>query len=234
MVGRIRCLAVLAAATAAVATGCGGAHGHRPAPTATAGRAPAHRQLDAPLTSRLQRALDEARHDAGIPGASAAVLIRGGALWSGTSGVADARTHAPVTPDTLFEAGSVTKTLVAALVLKLSDRGVLGLDDHLARWVPRFPEADRITIRQLLDHTAGTKDFLGIAAFARAQERAGQDAVWDPRRTLRYVREPLGPPGAQWAYSNTDYILLGLVVERATHSTVARQLHRRLLPRRRF
>ena len=178
----------------------------------------------------LQRTLDEARREADIPGASAAVLVPGEGLWVGTSGVADVRSRQPVTRRTLFAPGSITKTIVSALVLKLAEQDVLSLDDRLARWVPDFPNATRITIRQLLNHTAGTADFVGMPAFERALQRS-PDAVWTPERTLRYVPEPAGEPGAQWSYSSTDYILLGLVIERATGSTAARELHRRLLPR---
>jgi D-alanyl-D-alanine carboxypeptidase len=178
----------------------------------------------------FQHALDTARASIDSPGASAAVLIPGQPLWAGTSGFADVRSHRRVTPGALFEIASVTKTLTAALVLKLTERHVLSLDDHLSRWVPEFPNADRITLRELLAHTAGTRDFHTVA-FDRAQRRAGPDSTWPAERTLHYATRPIGGPGRQWSYSNTDYLLLGLVIERATHSTIAEQLHRRLLPR---
>ena len=162
------------------------------------------------------------------------MLLPGRGLWVGSSGLADTHGRTPVTTDTLFEIGSVTKPLTAALVLRLAERHALTLDDRLARWVPGFPRAQRITVRQLLNHTAGTRDFLTVPAFARAQRRAGPDSVWRPQRTLRYATRSIGSPGHQWEYSNTDYLLLGLVVERATHSTFATQLHRHLLPHRSF
>jgi D-alanyl-D-alanine carboxypeptidase len=139
-----------------------------------------------------------------------------------------------VRAETLFEVGSVTKKFVAALVLRLAEDGVLGLDDRLSRWVPEFPDARRITLRQLLSHTAGTADFVTDGRFLAAQRRRGLAAGWTPRQLMRYVPEALAKPGERWHYSNTNYLLLGLVIERATRSTVGRELHRRLLPRATF
>jgi D-alanyl-D-alanine carboxypeptidase len=110
---------------------------------------------------------------------------------------------------------------------------VLDLDDHLSRWVPEFPNSRLITLRQLLNHTSGTANFTDDPAFAAAQQRS-PNARWTPRRTLRYGQHADWPPGETWDYSNTNYILAGLVIERATRSTVARELHRRLLRRPEF
>ena len=233
MAGRARWLGILVAVAAVAGAGCGGAAKHQVAPTPTSAGSSAGGQVDRALAARLQHALDTGRESLQVPGAAAAVVMRDGGLWVGTSGVADRQTRRRVTPDTMFAVASVTKTLTAAVVLKLAEEHVLALDDRLARWVPDFPNADRITLRQLLNHTAGTRDFVTVAAFQRAAMRAGPRRVWRPRRTLRYATDPLGSPGAQWSYSNTDYLLLGLVVERATHSPFAAQLHR-LLPRRAF
>jgi D-alanyl-D-alanine carboxypeptidase len=220
--------AMVVGAASLALIGCGGGASRHSASAGTA--APTSRRADAALATRFQHALDTARASIDSPGASAAVLIPGQPLWAGTSGFADVRSHRRVTPGALFEIASVTKTLTAALVLKLTERHVLSLDDHLSRWVPEFPNADRITLRELLAHTAGTRDFFTVA-FDRAQRRAGPDSTWPAERTLHYATRPIGGPGRQWSYSNTDYLLLGLVIERATHSTIAEQLHRRLLPR---
>jgi D-alanyl-D-alanine carboxypeptidase len=219
------CALVVAAAGAGV--GCGGAKSpDTPARSEAA-------EVASVTPRKLQRALDAAREGMQVPGASAAVQLPGQRLWVGTSGVTDVRTRNRVTPDTLFAIASVTKTLTAALVLTLAEQRVLSLDDRLSRWVPDFPDADRITLRQLLNHTAGTQDLAAVEAFDRAVRRRGPDAVWRPRRTLRFATSPVGEPGEQWSYSTTGYLLLGLVVERATRSSFAAELHR-LLPRRSF
>jgi D-alanyl-D-alanine carboxypeptidase len=186
------------------------------------------------VAERFQRTLDRVRREQEIPGAAAAVVIPGEGVWVGASGLADVRTREPVRAETVFEVGSVTKTFVAALVLKLAADGVVGLDDRLSRWVPEFPGSGRLTLRQLLNHTSGLADYVTDGRFLAAQRRRGLAAVWTPQQLVRYVPEPLAKPGERWHYSNTNYLLLGLAIERATRSTVGRQLHRRLLPRSAF
>ena len=223
-------LAGLLAAAVAGAIGCGGGSPARDEPDRAA-QSPARTQpsgFDADLATRLQSTLEGVREHQELPGASAAVVIPGTGIWTGSVGEADADSHQPVTERTLFAAGSITKTFVAALMLKLAEDDVLDLDDPLSHWVPEFPGSRRITLRQLLNHTSGTRDFANQDAFWKAQLR-DDDVVWTPRRTLRYAPPNASDPGEEWSYSSTNYILAGLVIERATHSTVARQLHRRLL-----
>ena len=231
MIGSLSWPAIVGVAALLVA-GCG----ERSDPTPTAcgpGRAAAPdrpRGVDAAAARRLQGTLDRVRREQELPGAAAAVVV-GECLWVGVSGLADVSTREPVRSTTLFAAASVTKPFVAALVLTLVEEGVLGLDDRLSRWVPGFPGSRGVTLRQLLNHTAGTADFVTDGRFLAAQRRRGLAAGWTPQQLLRYVPEPLARPGERWIYSNTNYVLLGLVIERATDSTVGRELHRRLLPR---
>jgi D-alanyl-D-alanine carboxypeptidase len=220
---------------ALLVAGCG--DGSPPGPTAcgSSGSA-AHdppRGFDRAAARRLQGTLDRVRREQELPGAAAAI-VGPGCVWVGASGLADVHRREPVRAEALFQAGSITKTFVAALVLKLAEDGVLSLDDRLSRWVPASTDSRRITLRQLLNHTAGTADFLTHPRFLAAQRRRGLAAAWTPQQLLRYVPEPLAKPGERWNYSNTNYLLLGLAIERATHSTVGRELHRRLLPRAMF
>lgn len=225
----------LLAAAVAGAIGCGGDSPPRDQPDHAA-QSPARTQpsgFDADLATRLHATLERVREHQELPGAAAAVVIPGAGVWTGNVGDADAGSHRPVTGRTLFATGSITKTFVAALMLKLAEDHVLELDDPLSRWVPAFPDSRKITLRQLLNHTSGTSDFADQSAFWKAQLR-DDDVVWTPRRTLRYAPKNASDPGEDWSYSSTNYILAGLVIERATHSTVARQLHHRLLKGTRF
>lgn len=211
VVGRLASLIALVGASLAVTFGCGGASSS-PQPADRQGGTPAHSQaagFDPALASRLQKTLDRVREQQEIPGAAAAVVIPGQGVWTGTSGEADTRTHRPVTDHTLFAAGSITKTFVAALMLKLVERDLLDLDEHLSRWVPEFPNSRLITLRQLLNHTSGTEDFTHRTAFGEAQA-SNPNALWSPKRSLRYAQHPDSKPGKDWAYSNTNYILAGL------------------------
>ncbi len=158
------------------------------------------------------------------PGAVAAVVAGGRVVWVGASGLADVRRRVPVRRDTRFAIASVTKPFVAGLVVQLAATGVLGLDDPLSRWVPRFPGARRITLRQLLDQTSGLDDYVTDGRFLAAERRRGPEFEWAPRQLLRYIPSPLAAPGERWNYSNANYLLLGLVVERATHRRLGPQL----------
>ena len=213
----------LVAVLAAVVVGCGGADSGTP----NRGDSGTATSFDRDLGARLQRTLDEQRERYAIPGASAAVIVTGKGLWAGASGKVS-RGGAPVTADTLFNAGSVTKTFVAALVLDLADEGVLRLDDAVARWLPAYPRAGRMTVRQLLNHTSGLADFVDNPAFWEAA-RQRSPKVETVEGVLGFTPAPLFEPGDGWAYSNAGYLLLGRVVERATRSTVGRELNRRLL-----
>jgi D-alanyl-D-alanine carboxypeptidase len=214
------------AATVVLALGCGGGH----SPQAHTASTPSAASTE----KRLQTTLDRVRRQQKLPGAAAAVVFPDGHVWTGTSGLADVSTRQPVRADTLFAVASVTKTFIAALVLQLAEDGAVDLDETLSRWVPTFPNSRRISLRQLLSHTSGLADYVSDGRFLAAQRRHGLDAVWTPKQLLRYVPEPLAAPGERWIYSNTNFLLLGLVIERATHSAVGRELHRRLLPRATF
>jgi D-alanyl-D-alanine carboxypeptidase len=179
--------------------------------------------------------LDEAYREAGVPGASAAVVLPDGTLWTGVAGMAEIGAARAVTPRTAFAAGSVTKTYLAALILKLAEQGQLSLDDRLTRWAPTFPHSRKITVRQLLNHTAGTKDFVDSPALHTAETRFArairnhQDPGWTPEKTLSFVHGSAGVPGRAWRYSNTDYILLGIIVKAVSRTSVNTALQTRLL-----
>ena len=157
-------------------------------------------------------------------------MIPGQGLWSGGSGVADRATKSPVTGRTPFPIASITKTFIAALAIKLAEEGRLRLDDPLARWLPDWPNADRISLRQLLNHTSGVANFEQRidGPYQRAID-AHPAKLWSPQRTLSYARRPEFAPGSRWEYNNANYILAGLAIERATGSSVAHVLRHELL-----
>jgi D-alanyl-D-alanine carboxypeptidase len=177
----------------------------------------------------VQRAADQLVH-AGAPGAAARVDDESG-VRQAASGVADLRTGQPMQPDLHFRVGSATKSFVAALVLKLVSEGTVSLSDTVERWLPEIlPYGDRVTIRQLLNHTAGVPQYTEIVwreLYASPQARF---RTWSPRELVALVAGlPLDfPPGTAWLYSNTGYILLGLIVEASTGAKLDRELARRV------
>ena len=180
------------------------------------------------LGARLQAHLDRYREAAGMPGVSAAIEFSDGSVWLGTSGASDVGVGDPVTPDTAFSFASMTKTFVAAAVLDLVGDGLLALDDPVADLLPDIAIDRRITVHQLLDHTSGLHDFFlgrGIDA-ALQSDRA---AAWTFDQALAYVARPYFAPGTGWRYSNTNYLLLGLAIERLTGQDLATVIRDRFL-----
>src|SRR3954452_21508667 len=180
--------------------GCGGAPHASPSNASRLDR-----QVAPGLAHQLQRVLDQQREVYELPGASAALVIPGVGTWSGGSGVADRRTGRRVTARTTFAIASITKSFMGALALKLAQEGRVSLEEPLSRTVPRWPYADRITLRHLLAQTSGVSRFDGRlgSPIVRAIER-DPGAYWSPRRWLRYARRPSFAPGERWEYNNTN------------------------------
>jgi len=180
--------------------------------------------------------------DRGMPGIALRVERGDEVVFDGAAGFASREQRTPVATTDRFGVGSVTKTFTAALVLQLVDEEALTLDDTVARWladpvVARIPYVDRITIRQLLNHTGGVYDYYDddspFLQDAYLGEGADWARVWTPLEVLAYAdgarHAPYFAPGEGVHYSNTGYVLLGLIVEQATGQGYAERLHARIL-----
>lgn len=185
-------------------------------------------QVQAADRARLQQLLD-ALVAAGAPGALAQFRDEGG-TWNGASGVAELGGQDPVAADGWFRLGSVAKTFTATVILQLTGEGRLGLDDTVERWLPGLvPGGSQITLRQLLHHTSGLHDYtddLHTAAILRDRFKR-----WSPQEVVALAtgHEPSFEPGTSRSYCNTGYILLGMVIEKATASTYDAEISRRIL-----
>jgi D-alanyl-D-alanine carboxypeptidase len=168
---------------------------------------------------------------AGAPGVIA--LVRDGhRTVRAAGGFADLETRRPLRPGDRYRVGSNTKTFVSTVVLQLAGEGRLALTDTVERWLPGLvPGGETITVRQLLNHTSGLPDYApdDDDSFIR-QVLADRRRKWTPQELvgIATARPPLFAPGAAWAYSNTGYILLGLIVEAATGHPLATELRRRI------
>ena len=176
--------------------------------------------LDDATAAALQTALAGIRSSGKYPGISAAAVFPDGSIWTGVSGKAIVSSAALVTTDTLFSIGSISKTFVSALVGRLAQAGKIGLDDPLSKYVPSFPNAANISIRQLLSHTSGIKDLFKVKAISEAII-ADPGATWTADQVLAQIGPQLYAPGTHYYYSNTDYVLLGMVIEKATGQKIA-------------
>lgn len=183
---------------------------------------------DAASAEPLRLAL-ESVVTAGSPGA----LVRvddGTSRTQAAVGLADLRGRVPLRARDRFRAGSITKTFVAVVALQLVREGRLSLDDSVQRWLPGLvPNGRRVTIRQLLAHTSGIADYTADELFLR-RTASEPRRTWTPRELVdRAVRMgPEGSPGERFSYASTNYVLLGLVVERVTGTTAGEQLRRRI------
>jgi D-alanyl-D-alanine carboxypeptidase len=170
---------------------------------------------------------------AGAPGAAALVKDEHG-IQQAASGRADLRSGRPMRPGLTYRAGSVTKPLVATVVLQLVAEGRLSLSDTVERWLPGIlPYGDQVTIRHLLSHTSGVPDYVVEPLVQLYTSPQGRFRAWRPRELVALVADqpPLFPPGTAWSYSNTGYVLAGLIVQVATGNRLGKELDRRILRR---
>ncbi|MFE7772889.1 serine hydrolase domain-containing protein [Streptomyces sp. NPDC057445] len=186
-----------------------------------------------------QRAL-EAAVEAGSPGALAGVARAGQRTWNGEAGVADRTDGRQRRPGDRFRVGSVTKTFVATVILQLEAEGRLGLDDSVERWLPGLVRGNghdgrAVTLRQLLNHTSGIYNYTDDPGFVRTVFGEGFfEHRYDTFRPRDLVRTAMGhkpyfAPGADWHYSNTNYVLAGLVIEKVTGRPYGQEIERRVL-----
>ena len=181
-----------------------------------------------PSDHHLQQALD----DVVAAGATGVVLRIDDARRTKRLVAGDARLEPRVgmRPGARLRVGSVTKTYLATLVLQAAGERRLRLDDTVERWLPGLvPDGEDITLRQLLNHTSGLFDVVEDQDFFRAV-LTDPLREYTPRQLVRIAtaHPPLFEPGDGWGYSNTGYLLLGLVLERATHRSVSQLLRERI------
>jgi D-alanyl-D-alanine carboxypeptidase len=167
---------------------------------------------------------------AGSPGALA-LVEHGASRTEAADGLAVLRGAVPLRSRDRFRAGSITKTFVAVVVLQLVREGHLGLDDTIERWLPGLlPDGGRITVRELLGHTSALVDYAADDAFLRRTVREPRRS-WTPQELLRVALRlgPVGSPGGRFLYASTNYVVLGLLVERVTGTTLPGELRRRII-----
>ncbi|MGW2225764.1 serine hydrolase domain-containing protein [Streptomyces formicae] len=175
----------------------------------------------------------------GTPGVTAAAVEKG-AVWKGTSGVGNLRTGAPRGADDRFRMGSITKTFVATVLLQMEAEGRLDLDDTVEHWLPGVVRGNgndgrAITVRQLLNHTSGIFNYTEDKEFLNRNLQAGFPAhrydTHSPRELVRVAlaHEPDFAPGARHSYSNTGYILAGLIIEKISGHGYRHEVRERVI-----
>lgn len=197
----------------------------------------------ASFEQRFQAGLDRIRVKYELPGMTAAYVLPDGRVAAFACGMADIESGEKMTIQTRMPSGSVGKMFVAAMVVGLSRDGKLSLDDRIEKWLgdePWFkelPNAREITVRHLLMHRSGLADHIYDPAWIRSARQlvrsldADPDAYYKPAELVKYIlnREPLFPAGQGFKYTDTGYILLGLIIERVGGATYYDQIRRRFL-----
>ncbi|MED0970800.1 serine hydrolase domain-containing protein [Bacillus paramycoides] len=185
-------------------------------------------------TQRDRNSVKQAMRDTlhlGFPG----ILVKtseGGKTWGYAAGIADLRTKKPMKTDFRFRIGSVTKTFTATVLLQLAGENRLNLDDSIEKWLPGVIQGNgydgkQITIRQVLNHTSGIANYIQSKGFD----------IMDTKKT--YTAEELVKmglslppdfaPGKGWSYSNTGYVLLGILIEKVTGNSYAEEIENRII-----
>jgi D-alanyl-D-alanine carboxypeptidase len=198
----------------------------------------------APAPSRGDHGATREAMDANVKDGVVGIALQtkdGSGVWKATSGVGDLRSGAPRDAHDRFRAGSITKTFVATVLLQLEAEGRLSLDDKVEKWLPGVVRGNdndgrKITLRQLLNHTSGIHNYTSDKNF--------QEAVFLPEgfyknryRTwtqeelvaIAMKHKPDFAPGSSWKYSNTNYILAGMVIEQATGNRYGDEIRHRII-----
>jgi D-alanyl-D-alanine carboxypeptidase len=193
----------------------------------------------AALAEEFQAELDALRQRFGFPGATAGYVLRDGTPGLAATGFADPETGEAMSVSSRMLAASIGKTFVSATLLALANDGLLDLDDRLSNWLAdrpwftRLPNHASLTLRQLLNHTSGLPDHVHMPRFARefAAKWPERGNPFPPEALIAFVLDqpPLFAPGQGWAYSDTGYILLGLVIEQAAGRDYYAEIRRRFL-----
>ncbi|MFF2850290.1 serine hydrolase domain-containing protein [Streptomyces sp. NPDC058001] len=188
-----------------------------PSPSTTPPTANAFPQLTADVSARLDAAIQRVMREADVPGVTVGLWAPGKGSYVRSFGVADKATGAPMEPNLNMRIGSETKTFTVTALLRLVDEGKVGLDDPIGKYVSGVPGGDRITLRELAGMRSGLFNYSEDPDFDKALTSDPQ-RPFTPQELLDYsFKHPVGfQPGEKFEYSNTNLILVGLVVEKVS------------------
>lgn len=170
-----------------------------------------------------------------VPGAVIFVQGVGSESWTASLGTSNLATHAPMNPDMHFRIGSITKTFVGTVILQLIDEGKIKLDDPISKYQSEVPDGKNITVREVLNMSSGLYNYSEDDGFGKILEAElygnNMNRVWEPKELLAiaFKHPPYFAPSKGFHYSNTNYILLGLMIEQITGHTVEDEIQRRIL-----
>ena len=173
-------------------------------------------------------ALLAASYPADGPGAAVVISENGEIVYRGARGLADVEAKRPITPQSVFRIGSITKQFSAAVVLQLAAEGKIELTDPISQYLPGYPEpGGSATIAQLLNHTVGIQSYTGIPGW---MVEANTNRAYTTEQLMAVFKDLPAPskPGEKFAYNNSGYILVGALIEAVTGNSWAAEVERRI------
>jgi D-alanyl-D-alanine carboxypeptidase len=181
---------------------------------------------DAALGAKVDSIAMQVVQTTGVPSASVAVVRHGRVAYANAYGVSRIEPHVAATPDMRYAIGSVSKQFTAAAILLLQQDGKLSIDDPVSKFIPGLTRGNEVTVRQLLSHTSGYQDF-----WPQDYVMPMMLSATTPQSIAdRWAKQPLDfDPGSRWQYSNTNYTLAGMVVEKASGMPFFQFLRTRIL-----
>jgi len=193
-------------------------------------------QITENLRLALQTRLEQLHAESGAPGVNVGIVLPDGTAFGLAAGLADTMVGSPMEPTSRLMQGSVGKTYVSAVALQLIHEGLLDLEakvsDYLGNepWFRRLPNHATVTVRHLMTHASGIIRYEFDERFI-ADLLASPDKVWQPRELLAYLFDTEAPfaPGEGWEYSDTNYIILGMIIESLTGNSYYSEMSRRIL-----
>ncbi len=181
--------------------------------------------LPADLSEKIDKVVTDTLARTGVPSASIAVVKDGQIAYVKAYGDARLEPKTPATPQMRYSIGSISKQFTAAAILLLQEQGKLSLDDKVAKYVPDLTRGNEITIRQLLSHTSGYSDY-----WPQDYVMPGMLKPTDAQQIMNiWAKKPLDfEPGSKWQYSNTNYVIAGVIVEKVAHMPLLQLLQQRV------
>jgi CubicO group peptidase (beta-lactamase class C family) len=188
------------------------------------------RTLVDPSPAQVDAAVESQRTAQKIPGVAVAICHDGKLLKATGYGLANVELNVPVTPETIFQTGSVGKQFTSMAIMTLVEQRKIALDDKITKYLPESPSSWKtITVRQLLTHTSGIADYGG------EEDTMGKGVInfrrdyTEEELIQAFAKMPMDfPPGEKWSYSNTGYVLLGIIIHRATGEFYGDYLQQRI------
>jgi len=185
----------------------------------------AQAQLSAEMQQKIDKVATDALAKTGVPSASVAVVKDGQIAYLRAYGNARLDPQTPAKPEMRYSVGSISKQFTAAAILLLQEEGKLFLDDKVGKFIPGITRANEVTIRQLLSHTSGYQDYWPQDYLMPMMVQP----VTAQKILDTWARKPLDfEPGTKWQYSNTNYVIAGLIVEKASGEPLLQFLQQKI------